>query len=149
VSRWFTKPYAARIAAWTTTIVVALGAAVHVARMPRRPPVVSDALYDAGIWTRAHLPGDCIDYLVANGDTAYWLHLAVLGNARGATRSLNSDTYEPQRALVRWILPEGLPYAIVEDLDALPRDIREHVIVVGRFGRAAIVQRPGRPTCIP
>ena len=44
---------------------------------------------------------------------------------------------------MRWILPGGLPYAITNDLDALPRDIRANVDVVARFGQAAVVKRRG------
>ncbi|HXI30920.1 MAG TPA: hypothetical protein VNG89_20925, partial [Vicinamibacterales bacterium] len=53
------------------------------------------------------------------------------------------ETFEPRKALVRWILPGGLPYAIADDLDALPRDIRGNVDVVAQFGRAAVVKRRG------
>ena len=44
---------------------------------------------------------------------------------------------------MRRILPGSLPYAIADDLDALPRDIRGNVDVLQQFGRAAVVARRG------
>ena len=58
---------------------------------------------------------------MADGYSAYWLHLAVLGNARQRPRSIENDTYEPRRAVIRWIEPGGLPYAIVEDFSRCRR----------------------------
>jgi hypothetical protein len=116
---------------------------------PRPIPVLSNELQDAGRWARTHLPPACVDYLVADDDGAYWLHVVVLGNPRAAKRSLASETFEPQKALVRWILPAGLPYAIAQEVDALPRDIRTNVDVLARFGRAAVIKRRGPSTCPP
>jgi hypothetical protein len=48
---------------------------------------------------------------------------------------------------VRWIHPEGLPFAIAGDFDALPKDIRTSVDVIERFGPAAVVRRRGASTC--
>jgi hypothetical protein len=48
---------------------------------------------------------------------------------------------------VRWILPDGLPYAITDRFDGLPRDIREQVDVLARYGQAAVVQRRGASAC--
>jgi hypothetical protein len=116
-------------------------------RAQRPTPTISETLLRAGQWARANTHAGCVDYLVADGYTAYWLHLAVLGNARAAARSLENDTYELPPALVRWIEPGGLPYAIVEDFSALPKDIRESVDVVARFGRTAVVRRRGPASC--
>ncbi len=110
-------------------------------------PVVTQPVFLAGDWARTHLPPACVDYLVADGYTAYWLHLAVLGNPRAAGRALDNDTFEPPKAIVRWILPGGLPYAIAGDFDALPRDIRTNVDVLARFGPAAVVKRRGPAIC--
>ena len=115
--------------------------------VPRPTPVISDSLYDAGRWARTHVPSGCVDYLVESDDSAYWLHLSVLGNPRSSPRSLASDTFEPRKAVVRWILPGGLPYAIVEDVDAMPRDIRDNVEILARFGRAAVIHRRGPSSC--
>ncbi len=73
----------------------------------------------------------------------------MLGNPRGAKRSLVAETFEPQKALVRWILPGGLPYAIAQDVDALPRDIRTNVDVLARFGPAGVIKRRGASSCPP
>jgi hypothetical protein len=96
-------------------------------------PVVSQPVFLAGDWARARFPPDCIDYLVGDGYTAYWLHLAVFGNPRAAGRALEDDTFDPKKAIVRWILPGGLRYAIADDFDRLPRDIRSNVDVIARF----------------
>jgi hypothetical protein len=135
--------------AWTLVLALGVVVARELVAMPRPTPIVSDPLYDAGRWARAYLSPSCVDYLVADDDTAYWLHLAVLGNARAAKRSLNNDTFEPKEALVRWILPGGLPYAIAGNVDELPRDIRANVDVLARFGPAAVVKRRGASTCPP
>ena len=70
----------------------------------------------------------------------------MFGNPRAAGRALDDDTFEPKKAIVRWILPDGLPYAIADRFDALPRDIRTNVDVLARFGPAAVVQRRGPST---
>lgn len=117
---------------------------------PRRlhplPPATSLPLYEAGKWARANLPAGCIDYLVADDETAYWLHLAVLGNRRMSARTGDNSTYEPNDAILRWLTPGGLPYAIA-DLPALPRGIRDELDVVRQFGTAAIVKRRGAASC--
>jgi hypothetical protein len=141
-------PHAAAVRyAWLPLLVVALGAGRSLASAPRVTPVVTQPLFLAGDWARTHVPPACVDYLVADGYSGYWLHLAVLGNPRAAGRSLDNNTFEPQQAIVRWILPGGLPYAIAGDFDALPRDIRTNVDVLTRFGPAAVVQRRGPAAC--
>ena len=114
---------------------------------PRPQPIVSQPMFLAGQWARANLPPACVDYLVRDGYAAYWLHLAVLGNARQSDRTRDEATFDSKRALVRWIQPAGLPFAIVDDFDALPKDIRTSVDIVRRFGPAAIVKRRGQATC--
>ena len=133
----------ASIALAVLFVIVARG----LATMPRPTPVISDPLLAAGRWAREHVPPHCVDYLVGNDDTAYWLHLAVLGNPRSAPRSLATGTFEPQKAVERWILPGGLPYAIASDVDALPRDIRTNVDVLAQFGAAAVVKRRDASAC--
>ncbi len=65
---------------------------------PRPVPVVSDDLYAAGKWLRANGGAACADYLVADAETAYWLHLAVLGNPRASERMQEVDRYDPRTA---------------------------------------------------
>ena len=134
---------------WLLLAVFGIVVARTALQAPRPTPAISESLLRAGHWARANANAGCVDYLVADGYTAYWLHLAVLGNARAAARSLENDTYELPPALVRWIEPGGLPYAIVEDFSALPKDIRDNVDVAARFGRTAVVKRRGAVSCAP
>jgi len=136
-----------RAVLWLLLAVFGIAVARTTLRVPRPTPTISESLLRAGQWARANTNAHCIDYLVADGYTAYWLHLAVLGNSRAAARSLENDTYEFPPALVRWIEPGGLPYAIAEDFSALPKDIRDSVDVVARFERAAVVRRRGPASC--
>ena len=132
---------------WLPVLVVALAAGRAIASAAPVRPVVSQPVFLAADWARTRFPPDCIDYLVEDGYTAYWLHLAVFGNPRAAGRALEDDTFEPKKAIVRWILPGGLRYAIADDFDRLPRDIRSNVDVLTRFGPAAVVQRRGTSSC--
>jgi hypothetical protein len=141
------RPADATRYAWIPVVVVALGVARSLASAPPVTRVVTEPAFLAGEWARTRVPPGCVDYLVADGYTGYWLHLAVLGNPRATGRSLDDDTFEPKKAIVRWILPGGLPYAIADDFDALPRDIRTNVDVLARFGPAAVVKRRGVATC--
>ena len=148
-SRGVQTPQWSRAVLWLLLAVFSVTVARTTMQVPRPTPTISESLLRAGRWTRANANAGCVDYLVADGYTAYWLHLAVLGNARAAARSLENDTYELPPALVRWIEPGGLPYAIVEDFSALPRDIRDNVDVAARFGRTAVVKRRGAASCTP
>jgi hypothetical protein len=112
---------------------------------PKPTPVVSLDFYQAGRWARAHVGTMCVDYLVEDPQTAYWLHLAVLGNPRTSDRTAEVDRHNVRAALARWIPPDGLPYAIA-DLSLLPDEIRSRVELVAQFGEAGVIHRPGR-TC--
>jgi hypothetical protein len=131
--------------------VLAAGVAIAVARpliaAPRLRPIVTQPVLDAAHWAGARMRPACIDYLVVDSYTAYWLHLAVFGQARASGRALDDDTFDAKKGLVRWILPNGLPLAVVDDFDALPRDIRTNVDVLARFGPAAVVKRRGASAC--
>jgi hypothetical protein len=139
-----------QLAAWVLVIAAGwmvgrpLVAAPKILRM--RPPAVSLPLYEAGTWVRTHLPPACVEYLVGNDNRAYWLHLGVLGNRRLSARSANPQSFEPQDALVRWLSPGSLPYAIAE-LPALPRGIREDFDIVQSFGTAAVVRHRSPAPC--
>jgi hypothetical protein len=139
-----------RVASWAMVAIAFVLAARPLWREPRllhpRPPAISAPLYAAGGWARANLPPACIEYLVGDDETAYWLHLAVLGNPRVWDRTGDNATYEPTGAVIRWLTPGGLPYAIA-DLPALPRDVREELEIVRQFGPAAIVRRKGPSSC--
>jgi hypothetical protein len=134
--------------AWAVVLAAAALLAPHVWRMPGQPPTVSEPLYQAGRWARTHLPAECVDYLVPNEQTAYWLHLAVLGSRRISERTADDRTFMPRDAIVRWIEPGGLPYAVA-DLNALPRDVRDGTDEIARFGSAVVISRRGEATCGP
>ena len=110
------------------------------------PPAVSLPLYEAGMWARVNVPPECLEYLVGDDETAYWLHLAVLGNPRMSARTGDNSTYEPKDAVLRWLTPNGLPYGIA-DLVAIPSGVRDELDIVQRFGTAAIVKRRGPSSC--
>jgi hypothetical protein len=135
----------ARAPSWIAWAIAAVLIAIvgrDLARMPHEAPVVSVPLYRAGEWARAHVPPACVEYLVGNSDTAYWLHLAVLGNPRASPRTANVETFDEHRALVRWINPGGFPYAIA-DLTIVPRDVRDASDVLVQFDTAAVLERRG------
>ncbi len=138
-------------AAWIVALVtLALaGRSVAAARKTiRLQPAISHPLELAGEWARAQVPPLCVEYLVDDDETAYWLHLAVLGNRRISARTGDDDTYRLTPALVRWLTPGGLPYGIA-DLPAIPRGVREEFDIVASFDTAAVVRRRGPSTCPP
>jgi hypothetical protein len=108
---------------------------------PREIPIVDLDLNRAGQWLRANGGGSCSDYLVADAQTAYWLHLAVLGNPRSTERMRELDRYDPRAAMAPWITAEGRSYAIA-DLRLLPAEIRSRVQILKRIGNAAVISRP-------
>ena len=132
--------------AWMLILVLAIviGIATLRARMPK--PVVSESLYLAGEWARAHVDPACVDYVVAHDNTAYWLHLSVLGNRRMSDRTADDSTFIPRDGIVRWINQGGLPYAIA-DLGTIPRDVLESTDEIARFGSAVVIKRRGETNC--
>jgi hypothetical protein len=106
---------------------------------PRPIPVVSSDLYHAGQWMRANVGAGCADYLVNSADTAYWLHLAVLGNPRSSARTAEIDRYEPRQVMGQWVTDRGRGYAVA-DLTLLPDEVRKNVQVMKEFGRAAVIR---------
>jgi hypothetical protein len=112
-------------------------------------PVVSRDLWAVGSWARENLPPACIDYLVGNEYTAYWLHLAVLGNPRADARSSDDNTYLTQPSFSRWLVNDGgVPYAIARP-SILPAEIRERTRVLHREGDAWVIARSGDPQPCP
>ena len=108
---------------------------------PRSVPVVSVDLYHAGRWLRANAGAGCADYLVDNANTAYWLHLAVLGNPRSSARTAEIDRFESRQVIGEWVASRGRGYAVA-DLGLLPDEVRRNVEVLAEFGRAAVISRP-------
>ncbi len=134
-------------AAWALpVVVVVLLARTDVPKRPLPSPI-TQPVHHAGVWARAHVPSNCVDYLVEHWLTAYWLHIDVLGNARASGR-VDTDPYDFRRTLGRWIGTGSMRFAIVGEWDIVPRDAREHMRVLQRFGAAAVVERvDGRGDC--
>ena len=133
---------------WMASIVpVAVAAMLASGRVPtrRQHGYVTEPDLAAGEWARDHLPSACIDYFAGYWLTGYWLHLEVLGNPRESAR-MRAEPFDFRDSVGKWIEGRGLPYAFVEDFDLVPRDARQDMAVLQRFGRAAIVRnlRPAR-----
>ena len=84
------------------------------------------------------LPDNCI-LSADSGSTASW-YAQHLRFRRGMMGSLSGNLAT---------MGPGVPYAIAEDFSALPRDIRESVDVLARFGPVAVVKRRGATSCAP
>lgn len=112
---------------------------------------VNESLYEVGLWAKGHLPNGCVDYLVDNWVTAYWLHVNVLRNPRVSQRTETivnvADFYALQDSPARWDNPGGLPFAIISDLRAVPPDVRSRLEVLYESPPSAIVQRSDKSTC--
>lgn len=130
---------------WLVAAVLLAVAVRPALTAPRVVPVVDRNLYEAGRWTRANVGTACVDYLVADAETAYWLHLAVLGNPRASERMVEIDRYDPRAALAPWITAAGRGFAIA-DMRLLPAEVRSRVEIVNTFGHAAVIKQPGA-TC--
>jgi hypothetical protein len=137
---------------WVSVGIAALGIALiarDVLRHPLPNPAVSVPLYEAGRWARQHTQPECVEYIVGQPDTAYWLHLAVLGNRRMSPRTADDRTFVGRDAIVRWINPGGLPYAIA-DLAIVPRDVLESSDELARFDTAVVLKkRRAAASCSP
>ena len=129
-------------AGWLVAAALLVVAVRPVLSTPRSIPVVDLDLRAAGQWLRARGGAACSDYLVADAETAYWVHLAVLGNPRSAERMRELDIYEPRAAIAPWITAAGRRYAIA-DLRLLPDEVRSRVQIVKEFGHAAVIAGPG------
>jgi hypothetical protein len=137
---WPHKPTLATAAAATA---VALMAASNVASMPAPPLMVSVDMVRGGQWARESLPLSCVDYIVRDAETAYWLHLAVLGQPRSSPRTAAIDGYRANLTIGNWIARGGLPYAIA-DARLLPPEVRETTTVLHRVGQVVIIERNDR-----
>jgi hypothetical protein len=126
---------------WLMAALLVIVAVRPALSSPRSIPVVDLDLNAAGQWLRANGGGTCADYLVADAETAYWLHLAVLGNPRSAERMRELDRYDPRTAMAPWITTDGRSYAIA-DLRLLPAEVRSRVQILKQIGNAAVISRP-------
>ncbi|MGQ0735136.1 MAG: hypothetical protein ACT4QD_15975 [Acidobacteriota bacterium] len=127
-----------RVLGWSAVVLLAAVAAWRLAVDPRPSPIVSEDLWQAGRWAKDHVPASCVDYLVGDEYTAYWLHLALLNNPRASGRTRDDATFLPERAMARWISRQGPKYAIAR-LSILPAEIRRDVEILARFGTAAVI----------
>jgi hypothetical protein len=133
-------------AGWVLAAVMMITIVRPALNAPRPVPVVSMNLYDAGRWLRANVGATCADYLVGSADTAYWLHLAVLGNPRSSARTAEIDGFDPRQVMGQWVASLGRGYAVA-DLGLLPGEVRGKVEVLAQFGSAAVIRRPGVSRC--
>jgi hypothetical protein len=128
-----------RAAALLLPVVVAV--AVAAGRVPvarQKSPMTLSALR-AGVWAREHASVECVDYFTTHWLTGYWLHLDVLGNPRDSDR-MRVETFEFRDSVGKWLDGRGLRYGIVEDLDAIPYELRPDLTVLESFSPFTVVR---------
>jgi hypothetical protein len=101
---------------------------------------------DVGLWARDHVPPACVDYFSRYWLTGYWLHLDVLANQRLSGR-MREETFDFPDVAARWIEGRGLPYAIVEDMTAIPREIRPDMEPLQQRGPFVLVRNRRTAAC--
>jgi hypothetical protein len=121
-----------RAAAVLLPLVVAVVLVSGRVPLVRQKSPMTMAAYRAGIWARDHASPDCVDYFSAHWLTGYWLHLDVLGNPRESDR-MRVETFEFRDTAGKWLEGRGLQYGIVEDLDAIPHELRPDLAVLQSF----------------
>jgi hypothetical protein len=131
-------------------LVLAAWLVVGRAPLQRQHSPISESALAAGMSAAATVPPGCVDYFSRHWLTGYWLHLDVLGNPRLSDR-MRQETFEFRDTVAKWIEGKGLPYGIVEDVSAIPRDARVDMIPLREFPPAALVQnaRPGSQNARP
>lgn len=142
-----TKAGVSYVLAWAAVAVLAAGVGYRLAATPRPAPIVTESALAAGRWAREHVDRACVDYLVSEGYTGYWLHLAVLDNPRDTPRFNDPDTFEPQKAIARWVETDGLPYAIVDDVNGFSKALFSGTDVLAEFGPSRVIKRRGKAIC--
>jgi hypothetical protein len=133
-------------AAWVAVAGGVAWTATTVAAMPRPAPAITEDTYRAGLWAREHSQANCIEYLVPQDATSYWLHLAVLGNPWHPAPGAPVPVYVYRDAVIRWITGTSHPVAIA-DLSVVPREVRDDMDVLARFGHIAVGRRRGTGAC--
>ena len=133
----------ARASGFAVVIVAAL---ITIPRLPfvRTASPITLPAYAAGHWVRDRVDPGCVDYFTAHWLTGYWLHLDVLGNPRDSDR-MRAETFAFRDTAARWIAGGGHPYAIVEDLSTLPRELRPEITVLATFPPFAVITHPSTP----
>ncbi|HEY7498964.1 MAG TPA: hypothetical protein VH740_10640 [Vicinamibacterales bacterium] len=141
-------PVDASVAACWAVVFVLVAAIVRLAAAgPPQVPVITEDLFRAGAWARAHVPTACVEYLVPQDASAYWLHHAVLGNPSYPPPGARMPAFSFRDAVVRWITRTSVPFAIA-DVHAIPREVREEIDERARFGQVIVgVRRGAQPAC--
>jgi hypothetical protein len=132
--------------AWVFLVLCGAATASRFVSAPRPVPAITEDLYRAGRWARDHAQPGCIEYLVPQDSTSYWLHQAVLGNPMAPTPGAAPPVFVYREALIRWIRNTSFPVAIA-DLSVVPREVREDLDVLARFGAVAVGRRRGTTAC--
>jgi hypothetical protein len=129
-------------------LIVACGAATgaRIVSAPRSAPAITEDVYRAGRWARDHVQPGCVEYLVLHDSTSYWLHHAVLGNPMQPAPGAAPPVFFYRVALVRWITGTSFPVTIA-DLSVVPREVREDLDVLARFGHVVVGRRRGTTAC--
>jgi hypothetical protein len=125
---------------WTLAVLLCVTAVRDAQHDQPNAPVVDAELYEAGVWVRSRVPPHCVDYLVRNEYTAYWLHLAVLGNARLSARSRDDSVYLTEPSFARWIEGARHPRFAIARRSVLPAEIRDRTRVVYQAGDAQVIE---------
>jgi hypothetical protein len=117
-------------------------------RLPVKPVrgSLSSSAREVGLWARARVPPACIDYFSRYWLTGYWLHLDVLGNPRESDR-MRQETFDFPDVAAKWIEGRGLPYAIVEDLTAIPHEARADMVPLHQSGSFVLVRNARPAAC--
>jgi hypothetical protein len=132
--------------AWVLVVGCSAATAAAFVSAPRPVPAITEDLHRAGRWARAHVQADCVEYLVPQDSTSYWLHLAVLGNPMQPAAGSAAPVFVYRDALVRAISGTSFPVAIA-DLSVIPREVREDLDVLAQFGHVAVGRRRGTTAC--
>ncbi len=140
------KQHGVKGVAWVLVVLCGAATAARFVSVPRPVPAITEDMYRAGLWARAHAQPDCIEYLVPQDSTSYWLHQAVLGNPMQPAPGAAPPVFVYHDALVRWITGTSFPVAIA-DLSVIPREVREDLEVLARFGHVAVGRRRGATAC--
>jgi hypothetical protein len=136
----------ARPVAGLVPVVIAVALAVGRVPVARQKSPISLPAYRAGVWARDHVNPACVDYFTTHWLTGYWLHLDVLANPRLSDR-MRAETFEFRDTAGKWLEGRGLPYAIVEDLAAIPHELRPDLAVVTSFPSFALVHNLHAAAC--
>ena len=140
-------PRARLAAAWLPLAVAVLMVRGHVP-VRRVHGSLSLPARDVALWARDRVPPACIDYFSAYWLTGYWLHLDVLGNPRLSDR-MRQETFDFPDAAAKWIEGRGLPFAIVEDMTAIPREVRADMVPLQQSGTFVLVRNLRPAACAP